>query len=343
MTKKHEPHFIRLFFLIFALVPIASFCASTKINYPTLFLTEISSRPMDSYQPWRISDKQISEINPIGSMIGEDESRFLFWLGANYFKGIGIILDLGPLAGGSTYSLANGVLHNIKVSSKDQVIYSYDLWSFWDSWGVFFPNKIIRQGQDILPFFIENLANFHNMVIPQKGNLLNAKWDETPIEIIFIDAAKTPQLMEHIVNEFYPMLIPGHSLVLQQDFISAECPWIHIIQEHLSDYFEIMDSPEGGTVCFRIIRQIPANILRDNFYSSLNPHEAIALIENAANRLKGWNRLCILLAKAHYLALIGEGYEARRVFNAVLEDKEYDPSVEFDINMINRILCEANS
>ena len=55
--------------------------------------------------PWRTSIKPVSEINPIGSMISEDESRYLHWMAKEYFSNRGVIIDLGPLAGGSTYSL----------------------------------------------------------------------------------------------------------------------------------------------------------------------------------------------------------------------------------------------
>jgi hypothetical protein len=90
--------------------------------------------------PWRTSTKSISEINPIGSMISEDESRYLYWLVKEYFTNYGAIVDLGPLAGGSTYSLALG-LDEGGHKSSEPVIHSYDLWQFWEDWGRFSPGE----------------------------------------------------------------------------------------------------------------------------------------------------------------------------------------------------------
>ncbi len=35
-------------------------------------------------QPWQSTVNPLSEINPIGSMIGSDENRFLYGLAADY-------------------------------------------------------------------------------------------------------------------------------------------------------------------------------------------------------------------------------------------------------------------
>ena len=204
----------------------------------------------DQDQPWRLSDKQLADINPVGSMIVEDESRFLYWLAANYFTDSGKIVDMGPLAGGSTHCFAAGLSDNARVKTRENLIHSYDMWLFYEDWGRFFPDQPLKTHDDILPHFIENLRKYGNLVTPHKGDISLAKWSGEPIEILFIDAAKTPTVMEHIVNEFYPALIPGRSLVIQQDFVSAECPWIHATQERLSDYFELIDSPEGGNGVF---------------------------------------------------------------------------------------------
>ena len=294
-------------------------------------------------QPWRLIDKPLLEINPIGSMIIEDESRFLYWLAANYFTGSGKIVDMGPLAGGSTHALACGLMNNASVQSNAELIHSYDMWLFYEDWKQFFPGQSLKDHDDILPCFIANIRKFRSQVVPHKGDISLVGWSDGPIEILFIDAAKTPHVMEHIVDEFYPALIPGRSLVIQQDFVSAECPWIHAIQEYLSDYFEVVDSPQGGTVCFRLLRAIPRHVLDKDFYSSLDKAEGSRLISRAADRLRGWFRLCVVLSQAHYLALAGDPVAARRILDAVGQDKDYNPAVEFDLKLVHESLASAGA
>src|SRR5206468_9337569 len=60
-------------------------------------------------QPWRTFPHAVQQINPIPSFICEDESRFLAWYCASEYSGQGAIVDMGPLGGGSTHSMAFGL------------------------------------------------------------------------------------------------------------------------------------------------------------------------------------------------------------------------------------------
>jgi chemotaxis methyl-accepting protein methylase len=72
---------------------------------PTYGTTFKISRALlfDGLQPWRKTDKLPKEINPIPSMICDDECAYYHWLARYYFTGEGSIVDFGPLAGGYTY------------------------------------------------------------------------------------------------------------------------------------------------------------------------------------------------------------------------------------------------
>ena len=84
----------------------------------------------DADQPWREVGKSDAEINPVRSMIDSDESRFLHWCARETFTGTGKIVDMGPLAGGSTYALASGLVDNRRAVDARDVIRSYDMWEF---------------------------------------------------------------------------------------------------------------------------------------------------------------------------------------------------------------------
>ena len=51
------------------------------------------------------------------------------------------------------------------------------------------------------------------------GNLLALDWTGGPIEILFIDLAKSWDLNRWVLTKTFPRLIPGHSVVIQQDWV----------------------------------------------------------------------------------------------------------------------------
>lgn len=193
---------------------------------------------------------------------------------------------------------------------------------------------------DALPHFLENLGLHSARARPTKGDLLKTTWTAGPIELLFIDAAKSAGLMHHICREFFPALVPGRSVVVEQDYISAECPWIHLAHEALSDYFEVVDSPFGGTVAFINTRQISRGALDDLLAPRSAPESAL-LFANATERLCGWPRLCVKLAKAHHMALVGELTAAREELYDVERSHDMAPNVDYDLNLVKAAINRA--
>jgi len=60
------------------------------------------------------------------------------------------------------------------------------------------------------------------------------------------------------MTRFFPHLIPGISLVIQQDYIHFALPWIHITMERLAEYFETLDYFRSGSAVYRLKRALPA-------------------------------------------------------------------------------------
>ncbi len=128
-------------------------------------------------------------------MMTPDELQFLHYLTAKHYTSAGAILDFGPLAGASSFSLASGL-------GATGHIFSYDMWHFFPDWQRFFPQRMLQEGDDILPLFLEYVAAFCQHITPHKGDLSHQRWGGEPIEMIFIDAARSPGAMQHMVNEF---------------------------------------------------------------------------------------------------------------------------------------------
>jgi hypothetical protein len=71
-----------------------------------------------------------------------------------------------------------------------------------------------------------------------RQDLLGADPGPHPIEFLFIDAMKSWPLADRIVRAFFPLLIPGRSLVVQQDFTwpAAICATNHMVMWWLRDH-----------------------------------------------------------------------------------------------------------
>ena len=229
--------------------------------------------------------------------------------------------------------MAFGLAKNPRATMSER-IHSYDLWTYFPDWSGLFPGEAIKPGEDLSPHFVSNLGDFATRVRLHKGDIRQHSWNGRPIEILFLDAAKEPGVMLHVVNAFYPFLIPGRSIVIQQDLVSAECPWIHIAQEHLAPFFEVIDSPDGGTVCFRLRHRIPINSLPPDFFDELSVATGTRLISTMARRLRGWYALCVYLAGANYVGMKGYKALSLRMVAAVKSSMHYNPNVENDIRLV---------
>ena len=95
-----------------------------------------------------------------------------------------------------------------------------------------------------------------------EGDLAASGWDGRPIELLFVDIAKTWSLNDVVVSEFFPCLIPDRSVIVQQDYAFAFQPWMAITMEYLSEYFEPVAFAEYNSVVFLCRRQVPRELPR---------------------------------------------------------------------------------
>jgi hypothetical protein len=286
-------------------------------------------------QPWR---EGIMPTEPIPSLMSPDESQAFYWMAKNLYKGFGAIVDMGPLAGNSTYAFVTGLVDGGHVYEGKHKIFSYDLWNFCSGWEPLFPGCILNNGDDIKPYFIKNMGEYAHWVLPHKGDLSTYYWYDGPIEILFVDAAKTPELWFHIQTNFIPSLIPGRSILIQQDFVCSECPWIHVFQGVFRDYFTPIDSPEGGTVAFIYEKKIPKELLLINYWLQLSLEERADQIKYCEKILVNWWSLCVSLSRANLYAISGETKKSRQIIVEVLDDPRYDRGIEFDVKLVEEVI-----
>jgi SAM-dependent methyltransferase len=211
-------------------------------------------------------------VTRVPTMLVPDELRLLHHIAETYYSGAGVIVDGGSFLGGSTVALADGVRHNPLRSRRgsEKVIHSFDRIEV-EEWtrGIFFP-PTATAGESFRTQFDGHIAPWADLVEVHAGDIQSFTWSNGPIEILFIDVAKHWKTCDWVTWQFFPHLIPGRSLVVQQDYLYHHwVGWLHVTMEFYADYFEYVCDTEVNSVMFLNTCKIPESVLRRNTVESL--------------------------------------------------------------------------
>jgi SAM-dependent methyltransferase len=242
----------------------------------------------------------------VPTMLVPDELRLLNHLAEEYYSGIGVIVDAGPFLGGSTVALADGVRRNPRRRrlGTEKAIHSFDRFEVEEWTRPYFPDGPAT-GASFREDFHRNIAPHADMVNVHAGDVCEHRWSDGPIEILFIDLAKSPKVSDWVTWQFFPHLVPGRSLVVQQDYLYHHwVGWLHVTMEFYAEYFEYVCDTEVNSVVFLNTRKIPESVLRRHTVESLSVAEKTVLMDRAADRFEGRKRDLILSAKAHFLEML---------------------------------------
>lgn len=239
-------------------------------------------------KPWEKAEIPPNIYYPRG-MIGPEERRCFYWLARHALSGAGCIVDAGSFIGASTFCFAAGAAENTCfMKEKDgklprPVVHAFDVVQVLESYvgeAIRKDFRPIAKGDSYLDIFEYQTALFASFIRLQEGDFLEKTWTGEPIEILFVDLAKTRQLNSHIVKEFFPSLIPGRSLLLHQDYFHCWHPYIHITMEYLRDEFDLLDEHiPFQTRLWRLSRDIPEGKLQRVCDYSFVKDERLALLD----------------------------------------------------------------
>jgi SAM-dependent methyltransferase len=243
----------------------------------------------------------------VPTMLVPDELHLLNYLAQDVYRGDGAIVDAGTFLGGSTVALAEGLRRNPRAtrSMTGKPIHSYDRFEV-EEWtrGLFFPQEV-PAGASFREEFERNIAPYANLVEVHAGDVREHSWSGGPIEILFIDIAKHWTVCDWVTWQFFPHLIPGRSLVVQQDYLYTQwVAWLHVTMELYADYFEYVCDTEVNSAVFLNTKPIPPSVLRRHSVESLTVEERCALMDRAAARFDGTKREMLVAAKAHFLEMM---------------------------------------
>ena len=102
--------------------------------------------------------------------------------------------------------------------------------------------------------------------------------------------------------DFFPRLIPGTSIVVQQDYLfDSWNAWLHLTMERLSEYFEILTDTGLGSVVYLNMRAIPEAEIAAAAVGQMSAAEKLRLLEHARHRFTGHQALMLERSHASYL------------------------------------------
>ena len=209
-------------------------------------------------KPWLAPNAQAGSY-ALG-LLGLEERKLLYQLARHIYTGEGAVVELGAFCGASTCCLAAGLRDNPRAAGHH--VHSYDRFIANEPYLVDFIRtqfgEAIEMGQSFAAIFRRATAEFADLIEVHAGDLLEQSWpSDEPIEILFVDVAKTLALSGKVLTEFFPHLTPGKSIVIHQDFYHPTAFYLPVVMDFLSDHFTIIEAGRDWSVVFRLETAIP--------------------------------------------------------------------------------------
>ncbi len=199
---------------------------------------------------------------PVHSFIGRDEYSHLTKLVSDNFTGNGIIRDAGCFSGSSTLALCSGIPDNALETAASKLVVAIDRFFVGDNYlttHFLATGEDIRYGESFLSLFLDNVAHFVPWIDVRAREVTLVGRIEQPIEILFLDVAKSSYLNAYALRHWCSRLAES-SIVIQQDFYSPSHPWLAASMGAILHCFDVVTERVGKTTVFRL--RIPPPALR---------------------------------------------------------------------------------
>lgn len=267
-------------------------------------------------RPWLTTRAELPG-DPVG-MLGDQESALFQLLARDVFAGRGAIVDAGSFLGRSASCFATGLRRNPAFRAERDRVHCFDKFRVNGPDTVRFLRDRLKLGvcvgDSTRPIFDAQVAPVSELLVVHAGDFHATVWDGGPIEILMVDIAKLPTLLGRLVEQMFPQLIPGHSLVVHQDYHHPWLPHIHVVMEYLAESFELLVPQVDDSALFRCIAPVPPDrLLRASAYD-FTKTERIDLMAAAIARLPQEQRHSVAEAQVLQLAWLGETTAARKAF-----------------------------
>lgn len=217
------------------------------------------------------------------TMLTPQEQMLLYLLAKEYYSGEGAIFDAGICLGGCTESFARGLAARDTLPPISPIIHAYELGIADEDYVTQFIFNAYgeerHKGDSFVDIIQKNIDGMPCRDVIQffPGDILLKPYPET-IEIMFLDVCKL-QNINFKMQKLFARLIPGKSIVLQQDYVHAWHPYIHTTMGYLADYFEPIGPTWYSTFPFILKKSIPESVLSIDVYAEKPVSELEKYIE----------------------------------------------------------------
>jgi hypothetical protein len=279
------------------------------------------TRRVDSVAPpWRSVGPIWERFPGLPTMLKGDELQLLYWLARDHYAGEGTIVDAGPFLGGSTVALCAGLADHPRVPNKDGAVHSYDQFlydPFYAPW-VASLGEQLTDGQSFAHLWRRVTQPFAQHIVLHEGDVIETARGEGPIEILFLDICKSWEINAAVLRCFFSRLLPGRSMVVQQDYLHFYEYWLVLAMDLLKPCFEYVGRVEdGSSVLWRCVLPVPQELLHVDLRALPKARKAAAF-EAEVTRSEGWQQVEVLVAYARLL--LGEEHDeagAKAVFDRI--------------------------
>lgn len=263
-------------------------------------------------RPWQaVTLADLGAAADVPTMLTPEEGLLYHWLGRRV-AGDGAVVDLGAYAGGSAARLLSG----LALSGRECHLHSYDRFrSSRAFWARYMPDDPLPETEDadLLPVVQRHLAPWMSRVTLHVGDIGEKRWTGEPVEILSVDAAKGSAMADHIAAEFFPALVPGRGILIQQDYLMSVQPWLCAQMVVLREAFlPLAHVPKVGLV-FLCTAPVTPQALAAARVDTLTDGKLMARVRQAAD----WH----------------DGMVARGPFKAMLDQVKAHPGVRLGWQM----------
>lgn len=208
---------------------------------------------------------------PVPTMLNEEEQRILYWLGA---QARGDIVDLGAFLGGSTLMLARGAQEN----PRRPTVHSYDMFICpKDPYSQGLIGHGRRPGDSVRDLYEANISPVRDRVRIYEGDVGIQDYEGAPIDVLFVDIAKTADLNDHILATHFTHLTGAGAFIVHQDYNHGWVPWVHLTAHLLRPWCTYL-ADTGGTRLVRVTADIPAEALKRCEWGATGHAEKLSLL-----------------------------------------------------------------
>lgn len=255
-------------------------------------------------------------------MIGPEERRCLHWLAKRRLSGRGCVVDAGSFLGASTLCLAAGAAAGGRRDFRGgPLVHAFDYFEVVEGYvGASITRDVrpIAVGDSYLDIFLAQTRAYADLIRAYPGDFLAHRWDGAPIEILFIDIAKTADLGAHAMGQFLPSLVPGRAMLIHQDYFHCWHPHIHIGMEFLDDEFVLVDEHVSyQSRVWQLAKPIPAEKIARLAAYDLTSAERLTLLDRLIAKSSPLSRPMIEVVRLWQLCLDADLDMARAEANTL--------------------------